>query len=112
MKQMKSFREIVDERERALAGLAAVEITGVVLHAGAVPHLLDHLDIVLHPLLEAFRLQGLADTFEVFDLGDEVVLDLEDRLRPLLLGGDEVLRRIQIDLVQFLETGARHGIHQ
>ena len=64
------------------------------------------------PLLEALRLQGLADALEILDLGDEVVLDLEDRLRALLLGGDEVLRRIQVDLVQLLEPGARHRVHQ
>ena len=108
----KVVREIVDQGERALARLAAVEIAGIILHARAVAHLLDHLDIVLHPLLEALRLEGFADALEILDLGDKVVLDLENSLGALLLGGDEVLRRVQVDLIQLLEPGARHGIHQ
>ena len=53
--------EIIQQAERPFTLLAAVEITGVILDSGAIPHLLDHLQIVLHPLLETLGFQALAD---------------------------------------------------
>ena len=43
--------EVVEEAVGARAGLAAVHVAAVVLDPGAVPNLLDHLDVEERPLL-------------------------------------------------------------
>ena len=102
--------EVVDQGEGTLAGFAAVEIAGVVFHAGAVAHFLDHLDVVFDPLLESLGLQALADGLEVFHLFDEVVLDGADGPEALLLGRDEVLGGVEEDFLELLEPGAGNGV--
>ena len=103
-------REIVYQAERPLAGLAPVEISGIVLDAGAVAHLLDHLQVILHPLFQALGLEVLAYAFEIVELYLEVVLDMAHGRDAALLGGDEVVGRIDGDLVYLLYAGSGHGV--
>ncbi len=102
--------EVVDQAERALTLLASVEVAGVVLDAGAVAHLLDHLEVVFHPLLEALGLEFAAAFLEELHLPDEVVLNMGDRGDAALLGGHEVVRGIYAYLVDVLDAGAGHRI--
>ena len=106
------LREIVDEGEGPLAGLPAVEVAGIVLHAGAVAHLLDHLHVIFHALFQAFGFQELADGFEVLHLLHQVLLDLAHRPGALFLGRDEVLGGIQVNLFHLLEDGPAHGVYE
>lgn len=94
------LREIVDEAERSLTRLTAVQIAGVVLDARAVAHLLDHLKVVLHSLLQPFGLQPLANLIEVIDLLLEIVLDHTHGLDAALPRGHEVRGREDRNLIQ------------
>ncbi len=51
------LREIVNQAERALTGFPPVEVAGIILDSGAVAHLLNHLQVILYPLFQAFCLQ-------------------------------------------------------
>ena len=105
-------REIVDEGEGTLAWLAAVEVSGIILHSGAIAHLLYHLHVVFHPLFQAFRFKVLAFRFEIGKLLYQVLLDLGHGLCAFLLGGDKVLGRVEVYLVQTLEDGAGYGVDE
>ena len=106
------LREIVDQAEGALPFLAAVEVAGVVLDARAVAHLLDHLQVVLHALFQALGLQPLVHALEILHLRHEVVLDVGHGGDAPLLGGHEVARRVDVDLVDVLALRARHRVDQ
>ncbi len=84
------LREEIEQRVRRLAGTATGEVPGVVLDAGAVAGLPDHLEIVLGPALEPL---GLHDLLGLLELGDAALLLrvdlLEDPLEPLV-DGEEV----------------------
>ena len=53
--------EVVYEGEGTLAGLSPVKVTGIVLNARAVAHLLYHLYVVFYPLFQAFSLKVFAN---------------------------------------------------
>ena len=91
--------EIVEQAERSLAGLAPVKIAGIVLYAGAVAHLLYHLQVVLYSLLEPLCLKPLAYVVEIVKLALEVVLYVADSRYAAFLCGDEVVGWIDVYLV-------------
>ena len=105
-------REIVYKAERPLARLAAVKVAGIVLDPRAVAHFLNHLKVVLNPLLKALGLQAFAYALEVFHLLNKVVLDLEDGPVSLLARGDKVLGGVDGDLGQMLVCCARNRVNQ
>ncbi len=104
------FGEVVEEGEGLLAGVAPVEVPGVVLDTRAHPHLAEHLQVVggAHPQtlgLEelAARLQGGQAVLElVLDLGDG---PLHAGLGHHVVGGGE-----HAELVQLLHHLARHRV--
>ena len=100
------LREVVNQAERPLSGLAAVQVAGIVLDAGAVAHLLDHLEVIFHALFQTLGLQILADALEEGRLADQVVLDEADRPHALFLGRDEVLGGVDRNLGQVFQDGA------
>ncbi len=106
------LREVVDEAERSLARLAAVQIAGVVLDSGAVAHLLHHLKIVLDPLLQSLGLQPFADLIKIIDLFFEIVLDHAHGLDAALPCGHEVRCREDRDLIQRLDVRPGQRIDQ
>ena len=106
------IREIVNQAEGPLTGFPAVEVAGIILNPGAVPHLLDHLQIVLDPLLQALGLQSFPYLVEIFYLSFEVILDLAYRLDAPLPCRDEVCGREYRDLIQVLDPGACDRIYQ
>ena len=106
------LREVVDQAERPLARLATVQIAGVVLDAGAVPHLLDHLTVVLDTLLQALGLQPLANLVEVVHLLFEIVLDHAHGLDGAFPRGHEVRGREDRSLIQGLDVRSGERIDQ
>ena len=71
--------EVVDERGRRVAGLAAGEVARVVLDAVAEAHLLEHLQIVHGPLLEPLLLEEAAVLVVEVEPVAELVADRRDR---------------------------------
>ena len=78
--------EVVQQRERRLAALTAVEVAGVVLDAVAVADLPQHFDVVARALLQALGLQQPVVGLEVCKAVAQVVFDLGDAALQLVLG--------------------------
>ena len=98
--------EIVYEAEGPLSCAPPVEVSGIILDAGAVAQFLDHLHIVLDPLLEAVGLVLLSDGTEILALLHHVVLDHAYRMGGALLGGDEDVGRVDGYFLQALYAHA------
>ena len=98
------LREIVDQAEGARALGAAVEITRVVFDAGAVPQLLDHLDVVFHALFDTLRLRRASGTLEEFDLPAQIQVYLLYGAVDALLGGYEEARGVERQVVERVDT--------
>ena len=73
------LREVVDERIRRFAGRAAVHVPRVVLDAGAEPHRLEHLQIVVHAHLQPLGLEQLALVLELLQTFAQLVADGAER---------------------------------
>ena len=69
--------------------------------------LLDHLQVILHPLLDALRLDGVAHLLKESDLLPQSILYLTDRRVLLLLSRDKEVGRI--DLVRLKRSLAMEG---
>ncbi|KAF5039376.1 hypothetical protein DSECCO2_544600 [anaerobic digester metagenome] len=98
------LREVVQQAVGLFAGLAPVEVAGVVLDPLAGSGLADHIDVVERPLAEAVRLDH-AEAREPFL---EFLLYRDDRLLFHLIGGDEVPRRVDEEVVHRLEPLSRY----
>ena len=82
-------REVIEQTEGALTGLAPVEVAAVVLDAAAETEFPHHLEVVRGALLEAFPLDEPALLVEPLDLLHHVLLNLPDALLQGVLAGDE-----------------------
>ena len=91
---------------------AAVKIPRIVLDSGTVAHLLYHLEVIFHPLLEPFGLQLTPRFDKVFHLRAQVVLNLRHRGGAPLLGGHEVPRGIYAYRVQSIHPGPGLGVYK
>jgi hypothetical protein len=49
--QKEVFGEIIQQTERAITGVSAIEIAGIILNTVAIAQLPNHLQIKVHPLL-------------------------------------------------------------
>ncbi len=101
--QQEVVREVVHQRPGNAPGLAAGEVAGVVLDAGAVALLAQALDIVACALDEALGLEQLVLVEEPLVALSELSLDVDDRSVHLVLRGHEVLGGIDIDGVHLGE---------
>src|ERR1051326_2246313 len=72
---LSAAQEIVEERVRRGARLAAVKESGIVLDSGAVAQLAHHLDVESGALLDALGLEELALGRELCDLLLHLLLD-------------------------------------
>ncbi len=90
-------REVVEQRPRARAGRALVEVAAVVLDAGGEAHLAQHLQVVHHALLDALRFQETLLVLVESDALGQFRLDVVDGPGQLLLVGDELARRVDGD---------------
>ena len=103
-------REVVEQRRRLLARLAPGQVHRVVLDAGAVAGLLQHLEVVHRALPKARRFEQLALGLELLQPLFQLLLDVADRRAQLVLGGDEVLGRVDVDFEPLDEELAGQGI--
>src|SRR5262245_52928622 len=87
-------RQIVEERRWRLTLLAAREVTRVVLDAGAVAELVDHLDVEERALFEPLRLEQLARGAQHGEAILELHLDVLERAQDRLARRDVVSLRI------------------
>ena len=87
-------RQVVDQRRRRLAGLAAGEVPRVVLDALAEPHLVQHLEIEPRALLDPLRLDELPLALEELDPLAKLELDRLDRPERRRPRRDVVARRV------------------
>ena len=85
--------EVIEEAPRALAGRAAGEVAGVVLDAGTIPDLAQHLQVVLRSKLEPLRLEQLAVVLEPLDAFPQLLLDPPERRVHLGIRRHPVLGR-------------------
>ena len=92
------IREVVHQRERRLARLAAVEIARVVLDAGAVADLAQHFDVVVGALLQPLRLEQAPALAEELKPLPEIMFD---HLYAVL----ELLARCRV-----VRCGIDHGV--
>ena len=105
------FREEIQQAVGPFARLAPIEIAAVVLDARAMPQLLDHLHIILHALLDALRLDAVAQLLEIGHLLHQVVLDLTDGDVGLLLRGHKEVGGIELVFFEACQTVEGHRIH-
>ena len=106
------LREVVYQAERPLARFSPIKVAGIVFDARAVSHLLYHLQVVLHTLLQSLGFYGLAYLLKPCHLFHQVVLDLGYRGDGPVTVGHEVVSRIHVHIVESLDAGAGHGIDQ
>ncbi len=95
--------QVLEQRRRRLAGLAAGEVARVVLDAGAGAGRLHHLHVEDGALLEALRLQQAAGVVQLVEALLELGLDGLDGLLQRRLGRDVV--RVGVDLDQLQLVG-------
>ena len=103
-------REVVEQRPRRAAGAPAGEVARVVLDARAVAGLAHRLDVVTRALLQPRRLQDAVERLQLLDALLQLLLDVLDRQLQLALRCDEVLRRVDINLVPLGEQFARERV--
>ena len=103
--------EVVDQAFRRCAGGTASQMAGVVLHAVAVAHLLQHLQVVGGALLQPLGLQQPALAIEQIEALAQFGADRLDRIGQTLLGGHEVFGRVDVDRLQALQDLAGGGVH-
>ncbi len=95
--QQEILREIVDQRVRFLPGFSAIKMARVILDSRAIPHLLDHLHVILRPRQQPLRLQQLSLSAKLHHALIEFLLDrLNGRLHAVL-GHDVVDGRVDED---------------
>src|SRR5438876_523324 len=80
------------------AGLAAGERAGVVLDAGAVADLAEHVEVVAAAGLEPLAFEQLALGRELFEPLQQFLLDALDGLADAFLRRDEVLGRVNVQV--------------
>ena len=94
-------REVVEQRPRPRARLAARQVARVVLDAGAVAELAHHLEVERRPLAQASALERPALGLELADADLHLGLDVDDGLLELVGRGDVVGRRVDVRLLAF-----------
>lgn len=104
------LRKIVQQAEGSRPFCTSVEIAGVVLDAGTVTQLLDHLQVVLHPLLDPLRFGRTSRLLEEGDLLAQVEVDLLHGRVYALLGRDKQAHWVKGECVERLDPLAGYGV--
>ena len=91
-------REKVEQRERARAGRAAREMAGIVFDAAAKSHFLHHLQIKLRAHFDALGFQEPPVGLKPDHALVEFLADGPLRLLQFVVGGDELLGRVEDEL--------------
>ena len=103
--------EEIQQTVRTLAGLTTVEVTAVVLDAGAMTKFFYHLHIVLNAFFYALSLYGIAKLFEVDYLFHKVVLNLTNGNICLLLRCHKQVGRVEAIFFETSQTVECYCIH-
>ena len=109
--QQPVVREIINQTFGRCARLSTRQMPGVILHALAVTHLVEHLKVVLGALLQPLRLQQFAFAIETIQPISEFRTDRLNRIVQAIFRSDEVLRRINVDVLQALQNLSGGGVH-
>ncbi len=96
--QHEILREIVDQRVRFFAGLAAVEVAAVVFDPAAIADFQDHLQVVLGSRQQSLGFEELALAAQVHHLLVELFADRLDGALDALFGHDVVDGGVDEDL--------------
>ena len=102
--------EVVHQRVGGAAGLSLGQVARVVLDAGAVARLAQHLHVVAGPRLDALGLQQPALGPHVGQVPIELGLDVLDGKLELLVGRDEVLGGVYLHVVALAQQLAGEGV--
>ncbi len=97
-------RKIIEQRPRRAACFATTQMARVVLDPGTVAHFLEHLDIVTGALFESLCFEHSVMALQVSQMFFKLALDVLQGCLEFLLWGDEVLGRIDLDLVAFTQN--------
>ena len=103
--------KVVDERVGRLAGVPAVQVTRVVLDAGAVSHGLEHLEVISGALRETLSLEDHVVRLKFGHASFELFLDGRDRVVNLGPLGHVVRGRPDGDGIELAHDLARDVVH-
>ena len=106
----KVLREIVEQRHRRAPDRAAGDDARIVLHAGAVAQLLDHLDIKIRTLRDALGLERLFVVFEKLHPLVALAADLLHGARHFLRRRHIVARRVNGRVAERVHRSARERV--
>ena len=105
-------REIVYKAEWSLTWLPAVQVAGIILYSRTVTHLLYHLQVILHPLLQALGFQAFAYIVKVVELLLQVVLDHADSFYAPFSRGYEIGGREYRYFVEVFYVGSGYRVYE
>ena len=83
---------------------------GIVLDAGTIADFLEHLDVVLGPLLDPLRFKDFVFAFEVFDPLFQFGPDAPDCFLHLVLPDRKQRRRKDVDDLFLIQRPSGHGV--
>ena len=108
--QEKVLREIVEQRHRRAPDRAAGDDARIVLHAGAVAQLLDHLDIKIRALRDALGLERLIVLLEELHPLVALAADFLHGARHFLRRCHVVARGVDGRVAERVYRSAREGV--
>ena len=97
-------REIIQQTIRRTARRTTVKIPAVILHTAAIPQLLNHLQVITHPLLNALGIQMLPALLKIHHPPGKVQANLLHSRSNTLRRSGEDSRRIDIDGSDFVRS--------
>ena len=104
------IREVVQQCPGCAASLSSADVAGVVLNAGAIAYLLQHLHIVTGALLKPGRFQHLVLGTKPLHMLTQLCIDAFHGCFDFLIAGDEVLGRVYLDLVPVCQNLSGKGV--
>src|SRR5450830_2123742 len=105
--EQKVLGQKTQERVRLGTGRTSAEVAAIVLDAGAIARLAQHLDVVLGALLDALRLHELVQRREGRETVLHVLLDKRNIFLDALRAGHELRGREEDELLVLLDDLAR-----
>ena len=97
----------VNHRPRMRARFAAIQVTRVVFDARAIPHFLEHFQIVARALFDALRLQQFALLFEHRQPFFQLAFNVDDGFLHTISVGEILLGGIDRDFLRLIEDLTR-----
>ena len=102
--------EIIDQAFRRGARFTSGQMTGIVLNAIAIAHLLQHLQVVGGALLQSLSFQQLAFGLQELQSVFELMADILHRRIQTILRRYKVLGRVDVDGFKTLQDFAGGGV--